>query len=200
MDTKIAVDIVILPPEEVMEKIIAINREAVKRNEAWGMLGSDDYFPHISLVMGGVRSDDLDKVNTIVDGIVKDYLPMKIELFELSHSKKSNSEMYFIRANKTEALQKLHESLMDSLKPYFFHDCTKESLYKKPGEEIANPHYINTFFEKNSYIAFDPHITLRTKAEYGRDELPIIFTATAIAICHVGEMTTCRKIISLLTL
>ncbi|MDA2922754.1 hypothetical protein MYX07_05835 [Patescibacteria group bacterium AH-259-L07] len=60
---------------------------------------------------------------------------------------------------------------------------------------VAEPDYINTYPALYSFEAFDPHITIRTKEEVGLDDLPMAFTATTVAACHVGIKTTCRKIL-----
>lgn len=190
---KLAIDIV-LPPIDVMDKIIAINRQAADKNAAWLQLAKDDFIPHLSLAISGVRKDSIEKVKSTVKDIAKKLSPLPMELSELYYVQKPNgSKIYGIRAINISELQQLHESLMHGLKQYFSYDCTKDSLFSKPGEQVAQPDYINGFVAKNSFGAFDPHITIHTKEAVGQELLPLKFKATEIAACHVGQMTTCRK-------
>lgn len=190
----IAIDVAILPPLDVMEKIIDINRQAATKNSVWGQLAKDDFLPHMSLAMGGVKNDSLETVKSIVEDAVKKCRPISIELSELYYAEKPDgSRNYAIRAKKTPELQRLHENLMSELRQYFSYDCTKDSLFSKTGEEVTEPSYINKFPTSYSFEAFDPHITIRTKEAVGQEILPLKFIATKVAACHVGIMTTCRK-------
>lgn len=191
---KLAVDIVILPPEDVIDKLISINQEAGAKNEAWGSLGKDDFLPHISMAMGGIEQNNLETVKSIVEEIAKKFNPILIELNELYYSEMADgARMYCMRAKNSAELQQLHEGLMNALKQYFSYDCTKGTLCSKADEKVTEPDYINNFATLYSFENFDPHITTRTKTAYGQEVLPLKFVATKLAACHVGIMTTCRK-------
>ena len=192
--SKIAVDVVLLPPNDVIDKIIAINEQAATKNLSWGSLGKDDFLPHLSLAMGCVEHDSLETVKSVVEAVASKFAPMTIELFELYYAEMPNdAKMYCLRAKNIPELQQLHENLINELQQHFSYDCTKESLFSKPGEDVKEPDYINKFYSSYSFEAFDPHVTLRIKEEVGKDALPITFTANEVAACHVGIMTTCRK-------
>ncbi len=197
MDTssqKIAADVALLPPVDVMEKLITMNQQAAAKNAAWGPLAQDDFLPHLSLAMGGVEHNSLVTVRSIIEEIARNVEPVPVELNELYYAEETDgSRFYALRAKNTPELQQLHESLMNGLRRYLSNDCTKETLYSQPGEEVTEPDYINTFATSHSFKAFDPHITIRTKEAVGQEILPLKFTATKVVACHVGIMTTCRK-------
>ena len=191
---KIAVDVVILPPNDVMDKIIAINKQAATAGLAWGPLGKDDFLPHLSLAMGCVQHDSLETVKSVIEAVSNKFEPILIELYELYYADMpDNAKMYCLRAKNVPELQRLHENLVIELQQHFSYDCTKETLFSKPGEVVKEPDYINKFHSSYSFEAFDPHVTLRIKEEVRHDALPITFTANAVAACHAGVMTTCRK-------
>lgn len=193
---KLAVDMAILPPIDVMEALIAINQQAASQGAAWGPLAKDDFLPHISLAMGGVEHENLGAVRDMVERVTKRFSPIPVELNELSYVEETEgSRFYAIRAKKTPDLQQLHESLMNGLRQYFSYDCTKETLFSKLGEEVTKPDYINKFATLYSFKAFDPHITIRTRRAMGQEVLPLKFTATKVAACHVGKMATCRNVL-----
>jgi len=195
LSKKLAIDIAILPPEDVMEKLININRQAAAKNLTWGPLAKDDFLPHMSLAMGGIERNSLETVRDIVKKIAKKFNPIPIELNELYYVEKPDgSRTYAIRAKNTPVLQKFHENLMNGLGQYFSYDCTKETIYSKPGEEVTDPSYLNKF-STSSFKAFDPHITTRTKKNVGQEYLPLKFIATQVVACHAGIKTTCRKVL-----
>ncbi|MFA5954351.1 MAG: hypothetical protein WC817_02330 [Patescibacteria group bacterium] len=185
---------VILPPVEVIEKLIDINRQATAKNAAWGSLAKDDFLPHLSLAMGGVEYDNLEKVKNVIKDTISEFGAISIELNELYFVERPDgSRNYCFRVKNTSVLQQLHEKLMNNLRPYFSYDCTKDSLFSKPGEEIIVPDYLNKYLSSYSFNAFEPHITLRTKEAVGQEYLPIKFIANKVAVFHAGVMTTCRK-------
>ncbi len=193
--TKIAIDIVIIPPEEIMDKVIAINQKEAKRGKAWGVLAKDDFYPHISLAMGTIKKEDLNKIKEILTEILKTQKPLKAELTKLYYALGGDgSKSYCLRMKRTKEIQKLHEELMNKLLPYFSYDATLNELYKKENEETKTPDYINKYYAQFSSENFDPHLTLRCK-EVEFNDFPIVFTADTIAVCHAGTQTTCRKIL-----
>ena len=52
---KIAVDVVLLPSEEMMDKAIEINRELLKRFDNKIILNKENCLPHISLAIDASR-------------------------------------------------------------------------------------------------------------------------------------------------
>lgn len=58
--TKIAIDIVLLPPEEIMNKAIEINQQLADDGIK---LNKKDCLPHISLCMGVISEEDLPEIN-----------------------------------------------------------------------------------------------------------------------------------------
>lgn len=192
---RIAIDIVIIPPEEIMDKVIAINQKEAKRGNTWGVLGKDDFYPHISLAMGTIKKEDLTKIQRILTTILKNQKPLKVELVELYYALGSDGlKSYCLRMKRTKEIQKLHEELMNKLLPYFSYDATLEDLFKKDNEETKTPDYINKYSEQFSFGNFDPHLTLRCK-EVEFNAFPIHFNVSTIAVCHAGTQTTCRKIL-----
>ncbi len=185
----IAVDIVLLPPREAMEQIIAIN----KNTPAWGPLALDDYLPHLSLAIGCIAKERMGELREAVASITRGFSPIPVALFEICFVERSSGgKNYALRAQKTRELQKLHEDLMRGLTGLFSEDAARASVYADPGEEVSEPDYVADFGAQYSFASFDPHVTLRNKEEPAC-ELPIAFTASDVTACHIGEMVTCRK-------
>jgi hypothetical protein len=97
---------------------------------------------------------------------------------------------------KTERLQRLHEQVMTRLAPFLSHAPTESMLFG-PGP-VASPtlDWIRDFPRKSSFAFFWPHITLG----YGEAPCPpspVSFAAPRLAICHLGNHCTCRKVLAL---
>lgn len=193
----LAINIVLLPPPDIMEWLISLNKHAADQGQAWARLGSHDFLPHISLAMGGIAQDKMDEVKTILAKLALQFPPITVTLDAVwSHLKKpSHENMCSLKVTPTPELQSLHEALMTALLPYFSYDCTEESLFYKPDEEKIKPEFINTYASQHSFANFDPHITLLAKEMNPLPELPMAFVVTTLAACHVGVMTTCRKML-----
>lgn len=197
---KIAIDVVIIPPEEIMDKVIAINQKEAKKGNARGPLARDDFYPHISLAMGTIKRGDLNRVKKILTEILENKRPLKLEFTGIYYATKSDgSKSYAFKVKNNPYLRKIHEEIMDQLLPFFSYDATVKELYHQENEKTEPPGHVNKYRDKSSFKNFDPHLTLRCK-EAKFNEFPLNFTASTIAICHVGTETTCRKILFQTTL
>lgn len=193
--SKIAIDIVLLPPEEIMDLLIEINKKEAEKGNAKQLMGKDDFIPHLSLNMGCVNQEDLPKIYDLVKQIATKFSPIPIELYEIFYGTDSKGERsYAFVARKGGKLQQLHEELMDGLKSFISYEATVEMYFTKEGEKLdAVPKGIPMFKERNREN-FSPHITMLCK-ELEYKDLPIKFIASRLVVCHSGIHTSCRKIL-----
>mgnify|MGYP001614748702 CR=1 FL=1 len=194
--SKIAIDAVLLPPEEIMGLCIKLNIECNAAGKAKGQLGKKDFVPHLTLAIGAVQEKDLPAIFNILDKMAKNWMPLSLEIYQLKHyiSKTDGEKSYSFKIKLTEKLQQLHEIVMKSLEPYFSDKLiTVEMLYKDQGEiiEKVSP-AVTEYKEKYSFSNFDPHITLLCH-ETKYDGLPMEFISSTLAVFHLGINGTCRK-------
>lgn len=183
--TKIAIDIVLLPPGNIMDEAIRINsqftHDPIKLNK-------ENCLPHISLCMGVIEEENLPKIKEVIDEIVK-----KSSKLLLTMDKISDEYVCFeIKNNKN--LQKLHEEIMTRLSSYLSYDAMTDMCFSPPPVIGKTLFWINSFKDKSSFENYYPHITLGTSKLNNR-ELNIDFTASKLAVCHIGNYCTCRKIL-----
>ncbi len=83
---------------------------------------------------------------------------------------------------------------MAEMKPFFSYEVTDAMFY----DDIVDPssvEWVRSYPEKASHESFHPHITLG----YGRAKpsfsLPVTFGAAGLALCHLGNHCTCRRIL-----
>ena len=81
------------------------------------------------------------------------------------------------------------------MKPYFSYDVTEDMVLSDGEVGESTLLWIKNYPAQSSYEKFFPHITLG----YGEilfENLPIDFTVTKIALCHLGNHCTCRKVLA----
>jgi hypothetical protein len=99
------------------------------------------------------------------------------------------------RIEKTEALQSLHEEVMQRLAPYFSYDVKADMVLSSSETGESTLEWIKNYPEKSSFEKFLPHITIGY-GEINDFSFPIKFTISKLALCHLGNHCTCRKILA----
>lgn len=193
--SKKAVDIVLLPDEVMTARAIEINADLVKRFGSEIVLNKTGCLPHVSLDMGCLGEKDVPSVEKVLEEIAKETsLPdLKVVGIRASENSKGQTVSVF-EVEKTRELQLLHENIMDRLASYLSRDITEEMIYGD--EEVAEStlKWIENYRQNSSFENFFPHITIG----YGRVEeqtLPMTFAASELALCHLGNHCTCRKVL-----
>jgi len=193
---KIAIDVVLLPSEEMMDKIIEINKELLKDNEDKIILDKEKCLPHISLCMGCIEEDKIPEIKEIIDEISKNFSKFSLQATDLKAKIIPTGERVSgLHIKNQEELQKLHEAIMKELWKYLSYDVEISMLFNPSEiEEVIlcwMKSYIRTY---NGASLFHPHITVGL-GETDKFKLPIDFTASRIAVSQLGNYYTCRKVI-----
>jgi 2'-5' RNA ligase len=191
---KIAVDVVLLPSEELMDKAIAANKELLKQYPDKIILNKENCLPHISLAMGCIDQIHISDAVEIISSIAEKYSPEILKFTGFSTSTNSVGEKVAVAIiEKAKLLQSLHEEVMIKLAQYLSYDITENMLLSEKVDESALL-WIKNFPENSSFKKYYPHITLG----YGKLEnfsFPNTFTVSRLALCHLGNHCTCRKIL-----
>lgn len=192
--SKIAVDIVLLPPKEIMQICIDLNRKDAKNYQAFNL---KDNLPHISLAMGVLDTKNLQVAKERLDNISNNFLGLELELTEISYTvTPSKKKSYEFRIGITPELQELHNTIMRDYSDIFNYDVvTLDMFYSDPGEQMNE---ISCYWVKNypkkSFENFSAHISLKCRnANY--PNTPVKFTANDLALSQLGNFCTCRKIL-----
>lgn len=191
---KIAVDVVLLPEEVMMDKAIQANAKLVEKFGKEIVLNKKDCLPHISLAMGCIQQGDIDSIREVLQTIAKENPLGKLKATGiLTRTHSTGSKVSVFQIENTDQLQSLHETICQKLAPYFIYDVTPDMMYD---EQVAENTllWIKGYRQKASFDRFSPHITIG----YGQAEnlsSPIEFTACQLALCHLGNHCTCRKIL-----
>lgn len=193
---KIAVDVVLLPSQEVMNKAIEVNTRLLKKYPDQIILDKECCLPHISLAMGCLDKQDIPTIEKILYTIAGKYNPGQLSIAGISIGISAMGEkVSSFEVKKTDKLQLLHEEVMRRTTPYFSYDVTKEMMLSPPTAGESTLLWIKNYPDKSAFSNFSPHITIG----YGQlDEFPFTaeITASKLALCHLGNHCTCRKVLA----
>jgi hypothetical protein len=193
--SRIAVDIVLLPEADMSERAIAINRSLVEKHDSDIVLDPAHCLPHVSLAMGCIRSDALQAIASDLKSVIGGHPVKQLYVKHLtSQSHHGGSVVSSIALQAREDLQQLHIQVMRALGPYFSREVTESMFTGEHPIASSTLNWVKNFPEQSSGKNFLPHITLG----YGpcaQVELPPAFAPEALAVCHLGNHCTCRKVL-----
>ena len=190
-----AVDVVLLPAEAMSDKAIEANEKLVEKFASRIVLNKQNCLPHISLAMGCIDESDIGTIERVLTQTAEKYPVGTLKVVGIGIGTDSVGEkVSSFEIEKTEQLQLLHEMVMQEMSPYFNYEVSADLLYGD--EDIARSTllWIKYYREKSGFDNFWPHITLG----YGRlDKIcfPEEFAVSSIALCHLGNHCTCRKVL-----
>ena len=192
---KIAIDIVLLPSDEMMNKAIEANRELLETFDKKIVLNRENCLPHISLAMGCIDEKNIPDIEKLLKNIAEesDLLHLTVTGIDTA-ADSAGQKVSVFKVQKTNQLQLLHEKVMERLAAYFTYDVTADMLFSPQQVEASTLLWIKSYPEKSSFANFSPHITIGF-GKINNLEFPIEFTASRLALCHLGNHCTCRKIL-----
>ncbi len=221
---EIAVDVVLLPSEEMADKAIAANKELLKQCADKIVLDKENCLPHISLAMGCIDERDIADIEKILQAAAKQSSLGQLNIIGIHTGTNSAGEKVSVfQIEKTEALQSLHEEVMQKLAPYFSYDVTADMVLSPPMAGESTLAWIKNYPEKSSFEKFSPHITIgygeindysfppqgvlrKSTGRLTAESLELrtikfaVSTARCpvekLALCHLGNHCTCRKILA----
>jgi 2'-5' RNA ligase len=197
---KMAVDVVLLPSERMTNKVIQANCMLLNQCADQIILDKENCLPHVSLAMGCIDERDITDIEIILQTIAKNFPPGQLSIIGISTSTNSTGEkVSSFELKKTQRLQSLHEEVMRRTAPYFSYEVTAEMVLSPPTAGKSTLLWIKNYPEKSAFENFFPHITIG----YGQIDdfsFPATFTASKLALCHLGNHCTCRRILAVAVL
>ena len=194
--TEMAVDVVLMPDDEMTNIVIGANKKLLEKNPDKIVLGRESCLPHISLAMGCIEQKQLADIGVVLRKIAGEFSIGSLCIVGVhTHTNVVGEKVSALRIENTNLLRSLHEQVMTSMKPYFSYDVTEDMVLSDGEVGESTLLWIKNYPAQSSYEKFFPHITLG----YGEilfENLPIDFTVTKIALCHLGNHCTCRKVLA----
>lgn len=197
MDTnKIVVDVVLIPPDEVARLAIDINRSFPDTAKENYVLDSKTCIPHITLMMGLIRRDQVPEVGRKLLKLANNFSALNLTITHAKSSDRSDGKVISgLEIAKTTELQKLHEAILDEMGSIFSYDGVEKDMFYSPPPVNKVPMFWVKGFAKTSVREnYKPHITLGL-GEPKQEITPVKFNASKLALCHLGNYCTCRDIL-----
>ncbi len=189
-----AVDVVLLPREAMMDRAIEANAELVERFGEKIVLNKEDCLPHISLAMGCVDESGITDIEKVLKTIAEQRSVGDLRVIGIRATADSRGEKVSVfEVEKTKELQLLHKEVMGKLTPYLGYDVTRDMIAGAEADELTLL-WIKNYREKSSFANFSPHITVGY-GEIDNVSFPVKFAVSKLALCHLGNHCTCRKIL-----
>jgi len=193
---KIAIDVVLLPSEEMMNKAIEINKELLKTYENKIVLDKKRCLPHSSLCMGCINEEDIPKIQKVLKDIASQFSKMNLVADKLEPETIPTGKIVSgITVKNTKELQSLHEIIMKRLWKFLSYDVKIPMLFNPPEVEEVTLYWIKNYAKiYDNPSSFQPHITTGF-GETDKFQFPIKFTVSKLAMCQLGNYCTCRKVL-----
>jgi 2'-5' RNA ligase len=146
--------------------------------------------------MGCIDEIDIDEIDTILRIIAEESSLGQLNAVGIHiETNRAGERVSVIEIEKTEALQSLHEEIMQKLEPYFRYDVMADMVLSSSQTGESTLDWIKNYPEKSSFEKFFPHLTIGY-GEINNFSFPIKFTLSKLALCHLGNHCTCRIILA----
>lgn len=193
---KLAVDVALLPPEEIMDVAIATNK-SVRDPRCVFRLNKGDCLPHLSLLQGVLDSTAQENLEAILSAVALQTEPLELSII--------GAETYILsdgyiasgfEVSPTPELISLHEEILQRTEGLVGNDIAEEMFFNPPIREGVIE-YVRMFRTKKSGKHFGPHLTTSVGGEPSFvPAFPIFFTVSQLALCQLGNAGTCRKVLA----
>ncbi len=192
---KIAINIVLLPDEKMVEEIIEINKELLKFNKNKIILGKEINQPHISLCMGGVNQLELPEIIEHIDKVSERFSQFNFQGKLSIQTTPDLEKILWLEIEKNKEIQKIHEVVMEDLFQYLSYNIKNSMLVDPENVEEKTISWIKEYsnFYRNPQL-FNPHVTIGFGDTVKSDSI-YNFASSKLAIFKLGNNCTCTELI-----
>jgi hypothetical protein len=199
----IAVDVLLIPSEEMYAQSLQLN-SLINKNNPETIKLDENHMPHITLLQCFINESDLPKVNKALEGLFETIAHDSLKAESLFYYEEKEESFSMIRVENSAALMEIHKKSIELLKPFKVNNGSENSFVPNPdGSAISESTiaYVPVFVEKYSYENFDPHISLGVAEVNLLDSLavnvfkPIHFKATSVSLYQLGDHGTAQKLL-----
>lgn len=186
MENKIALDIVLLLPQDIRTLCADMDRGSERSKE---VSFDGGYEPHITLSMGCVEVARIDEIVEKIKTVLATVKPLELSLVGV-HTGQSS----WLSVAKTEEIFTLHQTINAIMKEFSTYDATRECFFESDIHTIKDSlvDWVNNFPVGASDDAYDAHISLGKEHVY-LPVFPIHFTALTVGMFHLGFHGTCKN-------
>ncbi len=192
----LAVDIVLLPPDDVTDLAISANKELLKSNPPGITLDKQRCLPHISLDMGLLDEEKLEEAKQLLATIAAETKALDLAITGVTTTVSKEPEVSVLTV-EGDGLQRLHEKVADAFSHLLQQGIVENVRWVENQQGEVMPiweKWVKDFAKNASYEKFRPHITIGLGKVRNPGKIP--FIATWLALCHLGNYCTCREVLA----
>jgi 2'-5' RNA ligase len=190
-----AVDIVLVPPDEMGDRAIALNRRLSGPTEQKIILDRIQCVPHISLAMGVMDDDQLTEVCEELAKIASKREALRLRATTITEVHIPTGEVISsIQIANSPELYALHYDAMTLSEYFFSHHATIDHFFSTPPVEAVSVQFVDRYPIESAYANFRPHITLGVGTVPEKD-IQATFVSDTLALYHLGSYCTCRDLL-----
>lgn len=192
--TRFAIDIVLIPPDNVIDLAIDFNRTLLNDHPSDRILNKTNRLPHVSLLMGCLAADQLQRAKAILQSIADRHDYLNLHVTSIHTVKTAGGNIVSFEIERDPKIVALHESIVSAFSSLLTQDSTAKDLNDDPPIEQSSIEWINRYISDHSLKGFWPHITLGPGSNIQQFK-PFSFQANRLAICHLGNHCTCTEVL-----
>lgn len=182
----LAVDVAILLPPEIAGLAIAVSA-GLPADESQGLRLDDTHLPHLTLAQAFVDQRDMDRTIEEIGRLLEGRAGLTMRSRGAARSSSSVS----LEIERSRPLEALHADVMAVLKNVERPDGDAKAFFAADARE-RDVKWVAGFRTQSSFDRFWPHVTLG-HAEQPPQTPATVFTATDVAVCHLGRFCSCRQ-------
>jgi len=192
----IAVDVVLVPAQTDLDRFVSLSQNLyLESGNPTIVLDGKNCFPHVTLAMGIIEDTSIVELQKILEQQVHLLRALSMIGHDVFVGRTPKGEINSgINVQKTEEIQKIHETVLGVLKPLLIERFSIEALYPDPPPCETTLFWIRNFEAHSSHEKYEPHITIGF-GELKNVTLPMFFTADRLAVFQLGNYCTCRKLL-----
>lgn len=191
---RFAIDIVLIPPDNVIDLAIDFNRTLLHDYPSDRILNRTNRLPHVSLLMGCLAADQLQRAKTILQSVADRHGYLNLQVTNTHTVKTAGGSSLSLDIDPDSKIVALHESIVSAFSSLLTQDATSKDLNDDPPIEASSIEWINSYISEHSLKGFWPHITIGPGSNIQQFK-PFSFQANRLAICHLGNHCTCTKVL-----
>ena len=182
----LAIDLVLLPPHEIIRSIVELNNNIIDPKANSLILGVEFCIPHITIRMGLVEKENLKNIVRQFQAIP---LPSKIKINSLQKTKqKEGLYRFLLQITKDEALLKYHKEVMN-IQGFLKVKAKSCHFYGAHAIKSSSINYVTNFANNYAKKNYNPHITLGKGLNIPAIQIPEF--APSPAVFQLGNGCTC---------
>jgi len=210
MDAKesiLAIDVVVLPPQPVMEKAKQLNGIFRQGIEGRSFALDDTHVPHITIFQLYARASDLENIFARVEKSMGNFpISKDLDMTGIAAGPVFAGLHLPSFAVESAELRAFHKDIANGMADYCVDTSGGPSyFYRDEKEEVnqASMDWVKNFGTNSSHAKYFPHITLGAAEAAAVERVisdpqhaqPFAFAADSVCVYQLGNNCTCRKLL-----